>query len=540
VVAGLVGRKADAFAALLDGSPKAGTQDPALAHLAQLTQRLSSVPQPSPAFKAALRQQLVHAAAHPATAAATATSALHALPRPRVSPGHGAGGAAGTGTSGTSSAIMGIGKSAPLWIKLFTGVTAAAVSATGVGIGAHRALPGDPLYFVKKQVEAVQLDLASGSQDKAKTQLGFAHARLNELNQLIKREHVTPTSKLSSATEGHIRGLLQAWAQDAGVATTSLIEQIRSLGSAASTAKLSAELRQTLATFTTNQFAQLGGLLASVPTGPLQSLTVSALGYLQRVDGVLGGNPASLIQQIPIPLTAIPNLQAVIPQLNLPAGLQSALNSVGSTVLPSKGGVTIPNPLPSGVASVAGKLPKAISSLIIPSAIPTVSVPKLGSGSGSGGGGVKPPSLGGILPSDGGLNGVLNTITGLTGGTGSGGTGSGGTGSGGTGGVGTGGVGGAVNGVGKTVNGVTNNVGSTVSGVTSTVGNAVGGVTGGGSGSTPVTSVVSGATGGTGGVVSSTVATVTGGLASTSGPALPLPTALPTLPPLPKIPGLGG
>ncbi len=37
VVAGLVGRKADAFAALLDGTSKAGTADPALADLAKIT-----------------------------------------------------------------------------------------------------------------------------------------------------------------------------------------------------------------------------------------------------------------------------------------------------------------------------------------------------------------------------------------------------------------------------------------------------------------------------------------------------------------------
>ena len=187
VVAGLVGRKADAFAALLDGTSKAGTADPALANLAKITQRLSSVPQPSPAFKAALRQQLVHAASTTAAAGPTA-GALH-VPHPRVSPGHGAGasGAAGSGASGTSSAIMGLGKSAPIWIKIFSGIAAATVAGTGVGVGAHRALPGDPFYGIKKQVEAVQLDLASGTADKAKTQLGFAHARINELKQLIKR-----------------------------------------------------------------------------------------------------------------------------------------------------------------------------------------------------------------------------------------------------------------------------------------------------------------------------------------------------------------
>ena len=92
-----------------------------------------------------------------------------------------------------------------------------------------------------------------------------------------------------------------------------------------------------------------------MPVGPLQSLTVSALGYLQRVDGVLGGNPATLIQQLPIPLTAIPNLQAVIPQLNLPMGTAGSLPNLGSVLSGAKGGIVIPNPLPSAIASAGSK-----------------------------------------------------------------------------------------------------------------------------------------------------------------------------------------
>ena len=564
MVAGLVGRKADAFAALLDGTSKAGSSDPALANLAKITQRLSSVPQPSPAFKAALRQQLVHAASTTAAAGPT-IGALH-VPHPRVSPGHGAGasGAAGSGASGTSSAIMGLGKSAPIWIKIFSGIAAATVAGTGVGVGAHRALPGDPFYGIKKQVEAVQLDLASGAADKAKTRLGFAHARVNELKQLIKRDHITPTSELSSATEGHIRGLLQAWAEDAGVATTSLIEEIRGLGSKESTAKLSAELRQLLASFTTNQFGQLGGLLANVPAGPLQSLTVSALGYLQRVDGVLGGNPAALIQQLPIPLTSIPNLQAVIPQLNLPLGTVGSLPNLGSVLSGGSGvsgGILIPNPLPSGIASPLANVPKALASLHIPTAIPTIGVPKLGS-SGPTGIALPSPSVTGILPSDSVLNGVLKDPLGaVLGGSGTGSVtgGSGSSSPGGTGGASsgvtgaitgvTGNLGGAVSSVGgavssagggsvggvvSSVGGAVSSAGATVNGVTNGVGNAVSGATGsGGSTGGGATSTVTGAVG-------NVIGTVTGGLSSSSGPALPLPTALPTLPPLPTLGGLGG
>jgi hypothetical protein len=264
-------------------------------------------------------------------------------------------------------------------------------------------------------------------------------------------------------------------------------------------------------------------LLADVPAGPLQSLTVSALGYLQRVDGVLGGNPATLIQQLPIPLSAIPNLSAVIPQLNLPAGLGStgSVPSIGS-VLPSAGGKLLPTPLASPLA----KVPKPITSLGLPSKLPTVTLPTTGSG------GVTLPSrtLGGVLPSDNALTGVLAN---LGGGAAGGGADGGVTGS--VGKTGAGSVGNTVTGVtgnvGSTVKGVTGSVGSTVKGVTGSVGSTAKGVTGSGGSGTG-----SGVTGTVGGVASGTVGTVTGGLTSSSGPALALPTAIPTLPPLPSLP----
>src|SRR5881397_651624 len=97
VVAGLLSRKAEAFAELLDGNEAAGAaKDPALNHLAGLTQRLSAVPGPSAPFRAALRDQLVSAAANPATAASAAAGAA-----PSLAGGHAAtsGAAAGHSTS---------------------------------------------------------------------------------------------------------------------------------------------------------------------------------------------------------------------------------------------------------------------------------------------------------------------------------------------------------------------------------------------------------------------------------------------------------
>ncbi|HEX4019358.1 MAG TPA: hypothetical protein VHX15_21675, partial [Frankiaceae bacterium] len=322
----------------------------------------------------------------------------------------------------------------------------------------------------------------------------------------------------------------ETWAEDAGVATTSLIQQIRALGSKGSTAALSAELRKTLATFTSGAFGQIGGLLADVPAGPLQSLTVSALGYLQRVDGVLGGNPATLIQQLPIPLSAIPNLSSVLPQLNLPAGLATWTVPSITSLLPGSGGRLLPTPLTSALESPLSQVSKAVGNLSIPSKIPTATVPSKGA-NGVAGSTLPTPSLGSVLNglggaagtgAGGGLDGTVSSVTGGVGNTVKGVTGT----------------------VGNTVKGVTGSVGNTVKGVTGTIGNTVKGVTGtvpGSGGGNPV-SGVTGTVGSTVNGVTSTVTgavgTVTGGLTSGSGPALPLPTAVPTLPPLPSLPSL--
>ena len=263
-----------------------------------------------------------------------------AVPTPRLGTGHAFGHGLAT-----------LGKSAPVWAKVFAGVAAVSVSATGVAVGADRALPGDFFYGVKKQVEAVQLDLASGAHSKALTELGFAQARINELHKLIQRDHVVAGQPVSKETAAHIKGLLENWAENAGVATTSLIQQIQALGSSQSTAAQSAALRDQLSAFTTKQFGELGTLLGAMPSAALQSLTVSALGYLQRVDAVLGHDPASLIGKLPLSLNSVPGVSKVLPRLVLPSTIPT---TGGSAVLPSPSVLTSLVPKAGGLlASLA-------------------------------------------------------------------------------------------------------------------------------------------------------------------------------------------
>ncbi len=551
MVAGLVSRKADAFAALLEGKGAAG--DPAFTHMSELVQRLSNVPQPSAAFKASLRDQLVSAASQTATAAghaATATSTLNGGAHGASSAGSAAGSAAGTGTTGLTSTMAALGKSAPLWFKLFTGVVAVGVSATGVGIGAHRALPGDLLYGVKRQVEAVQLDLASGKREEATTQLDFARARTKELQELLKRDHVTAANPATGDTAKHINGLLQDWAEEAGVATTSLLQQIQALGSSTTNAALSTQLRSILSTFTSQQFLQLGTILPQLPTGSLQSLTVSALGYLQRVDTVLGGNPQQLLQQLPVApqvLQAIPGLSTAVPQVvQLPKSVVESLTKSGQVPLIKNGKLTLPGALssllPSGATSGAlptsgvlpttGALPTNPVSGLIPTVGPSgLQLPQAGN---------LLPALGGVLPSTGTgtdtgstpnvpqvitsagdalsqtagdtLNGVGSAVGGTIDGT----------------------VGTATKAAGGLVSGATQAAGGAVSQATKAAGGAVSQAT------KAAGDVVNPAGAPASGAADTIIGTVAGGLSSSSGPALPLPVVIPTLPALPPVSGLPG
>jgi hypothetical protein len=400
VVAGLVGRKADAFAALLEGKAPAAS-NPNLAQLANIASRLSTVPQPTAAFRSSLRDQLMSTAGQMATtsaapyAAATQTpTPTHAptVPAPRVSTaqlGHGvssgsAASSAGSGglTTALTNGLATLGKSAPLWAKVFAGVAAVSVSATGVAVGAARALPGDLLYGVKKQVEAVQLDLASGARAKAITEFGFAQARINELNKLIKLENVVAGQPVSNETAARIKDLLENWAENTGVATTSLIQQIQALGSSISNASKSVGLRDQLSSFTSRQFESVGKLLGDMPTASLQSLTVSALGYLQRVDAVLGHDPASLISQLPVSLNSVPGVSKVLPRLVLPS---TNATTDANVVLPGLSAVqNLMNGITPGLLATG-------TGIALPSTGSGITLPSTGTG-------IKLPSVGTVLP----------------------------------------------------------------------------------------------------------------------------------------------
>jgi uncharacterized protein DUF5667 len=157
--------EAERFDALLDGRRiNGGPEDhPELAELAVLAAALAPVEHtPDPSFRLALRERLVaEAAEHPATAPSDV--------RPD---------SLSTGTTAGD-------RQQPRWRTAAATLTALAL-VTGVGAAAasNRALPGDSLYGLKRQIESVELALARTDLGRGRELLEQADARLTEAERL--------------------------------------------------------------------------------------------------------------------------------------------------------------------------------------------------------------------------------------------------------------------------------------------------------------------------------------------------------------------
>jgi hypothetical protein len=153
-------RQADDLQALLDGGRASSPASAAgLADLVSLARALSPVEHaPDDAFRAALRDRLV-------TEAATRVTPP-VVPAPRARP------------------------SAPSRLRQLVATVAVASVVAGVGAAAAstRALPGDTLYGLKRQIEAGQLALARGDLGHGRELLEQADARLTEAERLTAGE----------------------------------------------------------------------------------------------------------------------------------------------------------------------------------------------------------------------------------------------------------------------------------------------------------------------------------------------------------------
>lgn len=156
-------RAADDLQTLLEGGrPRSARAADELGELVTLASALRPVQQePRPEFRAALRERLLAEAISPAPAAATKQPST---PQRR---------------------------SASWRLRQVTATIAAAAVVAGAGAAAAstRALPGDTLYGLKRQIEQVQLSLARGDVAQGSELLDQADARLSEAEALIAAEH---------------------------------------------------------------------------------------------------------------------------------------------------------------------------------------------------------------------------------------------------------------------------------------------------------------------------------------------------------------
>ncbi|HEU4674442.1 MAG TPA: DUF5667 domain-containing protein [Motilibacteraceae bacterium] len=420
----LPGRRgeAEAFAALLEEGPRAAaarTAGPELRELGTLaTALLPTQVTPSPQFRAALRERLL-AEAVPAPAVGSRGRTADARRRPV--------------RRGRRRLVAG---------------TAAGLLAVGVG-GAWAstgALPGDPLYPVKRGLEQVQLDLATSDAARGQRHLAQADHRLAEVEALLAGERAD-----DPATAGQVvEGLTALRAADAAGGRLLLADFDRT-GDPEDLRALQRAL--------VDQRERLRDLEPRLPAaaGPaydalLRQLGDTTTGLLQRLDRC-----AAACQDLSQTLS-----KGLAPSGLVTVGPDGTLRPVGAAGLP---GTTSSGP--SGAAPGAGAPLAGPAALPVPTALPT-----LGGGgaaplpsptsSGSGGGGGAVGAVGGTLTGAGStVGGTVSGVTGAVGGALDSTVG--------------GSLGSTVSGAGSTVGGtVDSTVDSTAGGVTSTVGGLLG------------------------------------------------------------------
>jgi hypothetical protein len=102
---------------------------------------------------------------------------------------------------------------------LLAGVTAGALALSGVSAASTEALPGDPLYHVKRSAERAQLALAGSDQSRGQLYLELAHGRLREARKVAPDHVAAVLADMDAATVSGASLLTKSAVQraDAGV-----------------------------------------------------------------------------------------------------------------------------------------------------------------------------------------------------------------------------------------------------------------------------------------------------------------------------------
>jgi hypothetical protein len=197
---------------------------------------------PQADFRAALREQLVAAAAE----------RPHGVPAPR-------------------RATAPLARRRPRLRQAVAGVTLTAIAAgTGGAIAATHALPGDPLYGLKRGIERTQLSLAHGDLNRGRELLEQADHRLTEAERLTAGEDAS-----SPQTRQRIATALSSMDTDVRAATDLLTQAYRDSGDP--------EPLRILDRFLSDQRERLTDLLALLPA-PLADQARALLTLLTSLD----------------------------------------------------------------------------------------------------------------------------------------------------------------------------------------------------------------------------------------------------------------
>jgi len=233
-------RHADDFDRLVEaarrGTPAAGPVPAELAELATFATRLSETPAVAPraAFSADLRERLMAAAATELTPAAEVNDRLTVRSNPATRRRHER--------------------------RLTVGIASIAIvgASAGTALASQGALPGEPLYPVKRAIENVRTGFTPGDSGKGSALLSDADNRLSEVSKL---SHGSDNSSQITAT-------LDAFAEQAKKASDLLLTNYQQNNDPASIQKLQQ--------FTSDSIDQLTALEPLLPDSAKQSLTDAA------------------------------------------------------------------------------------------------------------------------------------------------------------------------------------------------------------------------------------------------------------------------
>lgn len=195
-------REAEAFARLLEDVRPPGEHDP-LRSLVTVARSLETVgaPRPGADFRVALRDRLVTEAA----------SRRATVPQPRP--------------ASDSSPVARPPVGARARQAVATVAIASVVTGGGAAMASTRALPGDLLYGLKRQVEAAQLALAFSDLARGRELLEQADARLGEAERLV-------AATSSGSTRKDITRVLDDWAVATNAGAEALTRSYRETGDA--------------------------------------------------------------------------------------------------------------------------------------------------------------------------------------------------------------------------------------------------------------------------------------------------------------------